>query len=40
MNWKLILQLSMLGLVMSLATVFLIPSSIEPAFWLAAGSGE
>jgi hypothetical protein len=34
MNWKLILQLSMFGLAMSLATVYLIPSKIEPAFWL------
>lgn len=35
MNWKLILQLSMFGLVMALATVFLIPSTIEPICWLA-----
>jgi hypothetical protein len=35
MNWKLILQLSMFGLAMGLATVFFIPSTIEPAFWLA-----
>jgi hypothetical protein len=35
MNWKLILQLSLFGLAMGLATVFLIPSTIEPAFWLA-----
>jgi hypothetical protein len=34
MNWKLILQLSMFGLVMGLATVFVIPSNIEPLFWL------
>jgi hypothetical protein len=34
MNWKLILQLSMFGLVMAVATVFIIPSMIEPAFWL------
>lgn len=34
MNWKLILQLSMFGLAMGLATVFVIPSTIEPAFWL------
>jgi hypothetical protein len=33
-NWKLILQLSMFGLAMGLATVFFIPSTIEPAFWL------
>ncbi len=35
MNWKLILQLSMFGLAMGLATVFFIPSRIEPIFWLA-----
>ena len=34
MNWKLILQLSLFGLAMGIATVFLIPSKIEPAFWL------
>jgi len=34
MKWKLILQLSLFGLAMGVATVFVIPSSIEPAFWL------
>lgn len=34
-NGKLILQLSMFGMAMSIATVFYIPSAIEPAFWLA-----
>jgi len=34
MNWKIILQLSMFGLAMGLATVFVIPSNIEPLFWL------
>ena len=34
MNWKLILQLSLFGLAMGVATVFIIPSKIEPAFWL------
>jgi hypothetical protein len=34
MNWKLIFTLSLFGLVMALATVSLIPSKIEPAFWL------
>ena len=34
MNWKLILQLSLFGLAMGIATVFLIPSKIEPLFWL------
>jgi hypothetical protein len=35
MNWKLILLLSLFGLAMAIATVFYIPSSIEPFFWLA-----
>ncbi len=35
MNWKLILQLSLFGLGMAVATVFVIPSSIEPLCWLA-----
>ena len=35
MNWVLILGLSLFGLVMGVATVFVIPSTIEPAFWLA-----
>ena len=35
MNWKLIFQLSVFGLIMAFATVFLIPEMIEPAFWLA-----
>jgi hypothetical protein len=35
MNWKLILQLSLFGLVMAIATVFIIPSNIEPFCWLA-----
>jgi hypothetical protein len=34
MNWKLIFQLSLFGLAMSIATVFLIPYMIEPLFWL------
>lgn len=34
MNWKLILLLSMFGLAMGLATVFVIPPKIEPLFWL------
>jgi hypothetical protein len=34
MDWKLILQLSLFGLAMGIATVFVIPSNIEPAFWL------
>ena len=35
MNWKLIFQLSLFGLAMAVATVFWIPSKIEPVFWLA-----
>lgn len=34
MNWKLIFLLSMFGLAMGVATVFVIPSNIEPLFWL------
>ena len=34
MNWKLVFQLSLLGLAMGLATVFLIPSTVEPLLWL------
>ena len=35
MNWQLIFGLSLFGLAMGIATVFLIPSNIEPVFWLA-----
>jgi len=35
MNWKLILQLSLFGLVMGVATVFFISSAVEPFCWLA-----
>ena len=34
MNIKLVITLSMFALAMSVATVFLIPANIEPAFWL------
>jgi len=34
-NWGLIFQLSLFGLAMAIATVFVIPSTIEPLFWLA-----
>ena len=34
MNWKLVFQLSLFGLAMALATVFWIPSRLEPFFWL------
>jgi uncharacterized membrane protein len=35
MNWKLILLLSLFGLGMAIATVYVIPSDIEPFCWLA-----
>ena len=34
MNGKLVLQLSLFGLAMAFATVFVIPSTIEPFAWL------
>ena len=34
MNWKLIIQLSLFGLATGVATVFVIPSTIEPLVWL------
>lgn len=34
MNWFLVAQLSFFGLAMGLATVSIIPSNIEPLFWL------
>jgi uncharacterized membrane protein len=34
MNWKLILQLSLFGLAMGVATVYVISSSIEPIVWI------
>jgi len=34
MNWKLIFQLSIFGLIMAFATVSLIPQNFEPLFWL------
>jgi len=35
MNWKTVVQLSLFGLAMGVATVFVIPSTIEPLFWIA-----
>jgi hypothetical protein len=35
MDWKLIFGLSLFGLAMAIATVFVIPSNVEPIFWLA-----
>ena len=34
MDWKLILQLSLFGLAMGIATVFVVPPNVEPALWL------
>jgi hypothetical protein len=34
MDWKLIFWLSLFGLAMGIATVFVIPSNIEPFVWL------
>lgn len=34
MNWKIIFQLSLFGLIMALGTIALIPQNIEPIFWL------
>jgi hypothetical protein len=34
LDFKLILQLSLFGLAMGVATVFVIPSNLEPIFWL------
>src|ERR1700750_2490371 len=33
MNWKLIFQLSIFGLIMAFGTVSLIPEKVEPLFW-------
>jgi hypothetical protein len=33
-DWKLIFLLSLFGLVMAIATVFIVPSNVEPIFWL------
>lgn len=34
MNGKLVVQLSLFGLVMAVATVWVVPSTLEPLFWL------
>ncbi|WP_259068880.1 hypothetical protein HDF24_06305 [Mucilaginibacter sp. X4EP1] len=34
MNWKIIVQLSLFGLIMALGTIALIPQNVEPIFWL------
>jgi len=35
MNWKVIFALSLFGLAMGVATVFIVPSRVEPVLWLA-----
>jgi hypothetical protein len=35
MNWKLVFLLSLFGLAMAFATVYVVPSNIEPLLWLA-----
>jgi hypothetical protein len=35
MNWRLVFSLSLFGLAMGLATVFFVPSNVEPILWLA-----
>lgn len=35
MSWPLVFALSLFGLAMAVATVFWIPSNVEPFFWLA-----
>jgi hypothetical protein len=35
LNWRLIALLSLFGLAMAFATVWIIPSNVEPLFWLA-----
>jgi len=34
MNWKIIFQLSVFGLIMAFGTVSLIPQNVEPVFWV------
>jgi hypothetical protein len=34
MNWKLVLQLSLFGLAMAVATVYVVSSTLEPLCWL------
>jgi hypothetical protein len=35
MNWRLIFMLSIFGLTMAVATVYVVPPSVEPFLWLA-----
>jgi hypothetical protein len=34
MSWPLVFLLSLFGLAMGIATVFVVPSSVEPLFWI------
>jgi hypothetical protein len=34
MNWKIIFQLSVFGLIMAFGTISLIPEKVEPVFWV------
>jgi hypothetical protein len=34
MNWKIIFQLSIFGLIMAFGTISLIPEKLEPVFWV------
>ena len=34
MNWTLVMQFSLFGVAMGIATVFVIPSNVEPLLWL------
>src|SRR5947209_8592323 len=34
MNWRLVFKLSLFGLAMAIATVWIIPSNVEPFFWV------
>jgi uncharacterized membrane protein len=35
MNWKIVFQLSIFGLIMAFGTISLIPEKFEPVFWIA-----
>jgi hypothetical protein len=35
MSWRLVFTLSLFGAAMGIATVYVVPSTVEPLFWLA-----
>lgn len=35
MDWRLVFLLSLFGLTMAIGTVFIVPSKVEPIFWVA-----